>query len=322
MFKEANYKAQTRLWGYDAGRSHQEQELSQVLIESTSPVVDQSKASNDPNPIQEQRAWVEQSDDNVTGKLEKSGLIAPLGEVDKILSTVVNNLEVTNNLDIQPEIRCRVLMTSTIESFSIGHTIVVSRGLLDVLPDEASLAAMMAKELGYILTKKRPDDTRFAFYDRLQFDDKKLFRHFDFERKPEEDAAATAKASELLKNSPYKDQLKTAEMFMAELQVRGREIPNLISPRVGDAGLLKLSVAAKSEEGDVASHIVALPLGGRVKLNPWDDSLALLKGKPAGTVQDREKMPFEVTPFMLYLTRVGSENPKATEVAVPSHSGN
>src|SRR5579864_1415713 len=28
------YKAQTRLWGYDAGRSRQEQELSQVLIES------------------------------------------------------------------------------------------------------------------------------------------------------------------------------------------------------------------------------------------------------------------------------------------------
>jgi hypothetical protein len=322
LFKEPTYKAQTRLWGYDAGRSHQEQELSQVLIESTSPVNDQSKTSNDPSPIQEQRAWVEQSDDNVTGKLEKSGLIAPLGEVDKILSTVVNNIEVTNNLDIQPEIRCRILMTSTIESFSIGHTIVLSRGLVDVLPDEASLAAMLAKEMGYILTKKRPDDTRFAFYDRLQFDDKKMFKHFDFERKPEEDAAATAKASELLKKSPYKDQLQTAEMFMTELQGRGRDIPNLISPRVGDAGLLKRSVVAKSEEGDVASHIVALPLGGRVKLNPWDDSLVLLKAKPAGTVADREKMPFEVTPFMLYLTRVGSESPKASELIMPSHSGN
>jgi hypothetical protein len=322
LFKEPTYKAQTRLWGYDAGRSHQEQELSQVLIESTSPVNDQSKTSNDPSPIQEQRAWVEQSDDNVTGKLEKSGLIAPLGEVDKILSTVVNNIEVTNNLDIQPEIRCRILMTSTIESFSIGHTIVLSRGLVDVLPDEASLAAMLAKEMGYILTKKRLDDTRFAFYDRLQFDDKKMFKHFDFERKPEEDAAATAKASELLKKSPYKDQLQTAEMFMTELQGRGRDIPNLISPRVGDAGLLKRSVVAKSEEGDVASHIVALPLGGRVKLNPWDDSLVLLKAKPAGTVADREKMPFEVTPFMLYLTRVGSESPKASELIMPSHSGN
>ncbi len=130
----------------------------------------------------------------------------------------------------------------------------LSRGLIDVLPDEASLAAMLAKEIGYILTTHKKEDTRFAFYDRLQFDDKKMFKHFDFERKPEEDAAASVKAEDLLKNSPYKDQLDTAEMFMAELQERARQIPNLISPRVGDAGLLKLSVAAKTGEEESARH--------------------------------------------------------------------
>lgn len=321
IFKEPTYKAQTRIWGYGVGSSRQEQELGKVLIESTSPVNDQSKSSNDPFPIQEQRAWVGQSEDNVMGKLEKSGLIAPVGEVDKILRTVVNNLEVSNNLDIQPEIRCRVLMTSTIESFSIGHTIVLSRGVLDVIPDEATLAAIVAKEMGYILIKHRQDDSAFAFYDRLQFDDTKMFKHFDFERKPEEDAAATAKASALLKNSPYKDQLETAESFITELQERIHEIPNLISPRVGDASLLKLSVAGKTD-AEAATHIVALPLGGRIKLDPWNDSLALLKGKPPGSVTDREKMPFEVTPFMLYLTRVGSESPKTSQLGGISLPGN
>jgi hypothetical protein len=318
----STYKAQTRLWGYDAGRSRQEQELSQVLIESAAPINDQSKTNNDLSPVQEQRAWNQQAEDNVIGRLERAGLIAPKGEVDKVLQTVVNNLEVTNNLDVEPEIECRVLMTSTIESFSMGHTIVLSRGLIDVLPDEASLAAMLAKEMGYVLTNQRREDTRLAFYDRLQFEDKKMFQHFGFERKPEEDAAATAKASDLLKNSPYKDQLGTAEMFMAELLGRSREIPNLISPRVGDAGLLKLSVAVKTGEGESARHIVALPLGGRVKLDPWDDSLALLKAQAVGSVADREKMPFEVTPFMLYLTRVGSESPKASQLGVTPHSGN
>ena len=322
VVRGANFKAQTRLWGYDAGRSRTEQELSQVLIESASPVKDETKTTNDLSPVQEQRAWDEQADDNIVDKLERIGLVAPSGEVDKVLDTVVNNLEVTNNLDIQPEIRCRVLMTSTIESFSIGHTIVLSRGLIDVLPDEASLAAMLAKEMGYVLTSQKKTDTRLAFYDRLQFDDKKMFQHFDFERKPEEEAAATAKATELLKNSPYKDQLATAEMFMDELQGRAREIPNLISPRVGDADLVKLSVAAKTSEADSAGHIVALPLGGRVKLNPWDDSLALLKAQAVGNVTGREKMPFEVTPFMIYLTRVGAENPKTSELAMPAHSGN
>ena len=316
------YKAQTRLWGYDAGQSRQEQELSQVLIESASPVIDKTQQDSDLSPVQEQRAWNRQAEDNIIDKLQKSGLIAPKGEVDKVLETVVNNLEVTNNVELQPEIQCRVLMTSTIESFSIGHTIVLSRGLIDVLPDEPSLAAMLAKEMGYIIVEGGKFDTQYAFYDRLHFDDTKTFQHFDFARKPEEDAAATSKAAELLKNSPYKDQLATANMFVAELQARSREIPNLISPRVGDANLIRLPVAAHSDEvASAAGHIVALPLGGRVKLDPWDDSLQLLKTKPVGTVTDREKMPFEITPFILYLTRVGSDGPKASEFGASSHPG-
>ncbi len=71
----------------------------------------------------------------------------PWASVDKILQTVVNNLIVTNNLEIIPDVRCRVLLTSPLESFTVGHTIVVSRGLLDVLPDEASLAMTLAHEL-------------------------------------------------------------------------------------------------------------------------------------------------------------------------------
>jgi len=38
----------------------------------------------------------------VIDRLERIGLIAPRGEVDKALDTVVNNLEVTNNIDLEP----------------------------------------------------------------------------------------------------------------------------------------------------------------------------------------------------------------------------
>ena len=97
-------------------------------------------------------------------RLQRIGLLAPPGEVDKVLETVVNNLEVTNNLDIQPEVHCRVLLTGTLESFSIGHTIVLSRGLLDVLPDEASLATMLAQELADIIVTK-PSTDQWGFND-------------------------------------------------------------------------------------------------------------------------------------------------------------
>ncbi len=317
LSKAQTYKAQTRLWGYNAGASRVEEELSKVLIESATPVIDKSQQATDLSPLQQQRAWNQQAENNALDKMERMGLVAPKGEIDKILETVVNNIEVTNNIDFDPPIQCRVLMTSTIESFTFGGTIVLSRGLIDVLPDEASLAAMLAKELGYILTSRKRVDTRLAFYDRLQFDEQTAFQHFDYARKPLEDVAASAKAAELLKNSPYKDQLATAEMFIAELQQRSREIPNLISPRVGDAGLLRSPVVAANQES-IEGHIVALPLGGRIKLDPWDDKLELLKAKTVGTVLDREKMPFEITPFMIYLMRVGSENPKTSMLRVPA----
>jgi hypothetical protein len=50
-------------------------------------------------------------------------------------------------------------------------------------------------------------------------------------------------------------------------------------------------------------QISALPIGARVKLDPWSDHVELLKAKPIPLLSAREKMPFEVTPFMPYLTR-------------------
>jgi hypothetical protein len=68
---------------------------------------------------------------------------------------------------------------------------------------------------------------------------------------------------------------------------------------------------ADDKSKTATSPVVALPLGGRVKMDPWSDKLEMLKAKPVGTVAEREKMPFEVTPFMLYLTRQVNSNSSA-----------
>jgi len=316
-----SFKSQTRLWGYNSGQARQEQELSQLRVESAAPVVDKSQQDNDLSPYQEQRAWDQQALENITEKLERIGLLSPAGEIDKIMNTVVNGLVASNHLDFQPEIHCRLMMTSTIESFTLGHTIVLSRGLIDVIPDEATLAAMLAKELSFVILDRKGIDTRYGFYDALRFDEKSTFQHFDFNRRPEMDAAASTKAAELLKNSPYSDQLETAESFVNELHARSHEIPNLISPRLGDEKILQRSVMTTPSADPLAGHIVALPLGGRVQLNPWDDSLELLKSRPAGSPSEREKMPFEITPFMIYLTRV-AEDPKASAPVESPQPGN
>ena len=308
------FKAQVRLWAYDlnGSRMRREQELNKVLVESKTPVKDQTNTANDYSPIQEQRLWERQAEDNITDRMEKLGVMSPRGEVDKVLETVVQNLEVTNNLDIEPEMRCRVLMTSTLESFVIGHTIVLSRGLIDVLPDEASLATILAMELSHVVLGHRVD-TRYAFFDRMLWDDQDTFRHFGFARTPEEEQSANQKAVELLSKSPYKNQLDAARQFVQVLQNRSKEIPNLISPHLGDrvpitwTGATNLAAASTQAGSSDAPKgnvmFAALPLGGRLKFDPWDDEVELLKTKPVGTVAEREKMPFEITPFILYLTR-------------------
>jgi hypothetical protein len=316
LTKKLDFKAQTRLWGYNLGHAAQEQELSKILVES--PVNDESKAANDLNPVQAQRSWDRQAEENVADRLQRIGLMAPKGEVDKILETVVNNLEVTNNLDIDPEVKCRVMMTTTLESFTLGHTIVLSRGLIDVLPDEASLATVIAHELGHVVLGHRMDST-YAFFDQLLIDDKDTFRHFGFARTPEEESAASAKAMEFLQKSPYKDQLANASLFLQALQARQKEIPNLIAAHLGDKvvtiadlkGVSTTPAAANTaasttpDQKKPAPMVAALPIGGRVKLDVWSDRLDLIKSKPVGSVAEREKMPFEVTPFMPYLTRYG-----------------
>ncbi|HKD50254.1 MAG TPA: M48 family metalloprotease [Candidatus Acidoferrum sp.] len=314
--KKLDFRAQTRLWGYNLGHASQEQELSKILVET--PVQDDTKTANDLTPIQAQRSWDRQAEDNVIDRFERIGLIAPKGEVDKVLDTVVNNLEVTNNLDLDPEVRCRVLTTSTLESFTIGHTIVLSRGLIDVLPDEASLAAMLAHELGHVVLGHRMDPA-YGFFDNLLVDDKETFRHFGFARTAAEEDAANKKASELLatalKNPDVAKswQMASAALFFKALQERQKEIPNLISGHLGNRVPVITDLgasAAASDQKQASQMIVALPIGGRVKLDPWNDKLELIKSKPIGTVAEREKMPFEVTPFMPYLMRFITEPAK------------
>jgi hypothetical protein len=314
--KKLDFKAQTRLWGYNLGSSSKEEELSKILIES--PVNDDTKGANDLSPIQAQRSWDRQAEDNVTDRFERIGLMAPKGEVDKVLETVVNNLEVTNNIDLDPEVRCRVLMVSTLESFTIGHTIVLSRGLIDVLPDEASLATMLAHELSHVVLGHRVA-SQFAFSDQMLVEDRDTFRHFGFSRTPEEETAANAKAIQLLNNSPYKNQLGNAGLFLQALDSRQKEIPNLISGHLGNRvpQISDLKSSTPLDPKQNPQKIAALPLGGRVKIDPWNDTLSLIHSKPVGTVAEREKMPFEVTPFMPYLTRFGA-TPVAASAAAPT----
>jgi hypothetical protein len=307
---DLHFKSQTRLWGYDLQHAARNDEFTQIVVDTPQVVHDQSENAQDATPVESQRLWERQAEDNAVERMQKVGLLAPEGEVDRVLQTVANNLIVTNNLTIQPEVRTRVLLTLPLESFTIGHTIVISRGLLDVLPDEASLAMVIAHELSHIALGHRLDTT-LAFNDRMFFKDENTLERLDFSHDPVEEAAADKKAMEMLASSPYKDKLESSALFLRVLQARAPELRNLIRSHLGNnladgrsgvrmAGLLQ---SAPQLEMRSVGQIAALPLGARVKLDPWTSRIELVKTKPVALTSASEKMPFEVTPFFPYLTR-------------------
>ena len=317
------FKAQTRLWAYDLPHLGRTEEFTQIQVDSPQAVSDQSDAGQDASPVEGQRQWERQAEENAVDRLQKIGLLAPEGEVDKVLQTVVNNLIVTNNLDISPEVRVRVLLTSPLESFTIGHTIVISRGLLDVLPDEASLAMILSHELSHIALGHALD-TKLAFNDRLFFPDEETFERLDFSRNAADEAAADKRAVELLTNSPYKDKLTNAGLFLKALQARAPELKSLIRPHLGNSlasgkstRMSALLNAAPQLEMRKTDQLAALPLGGRIKLDPWSNRVELLKTKPVVLNSAREKMPFEVAPFFPYLTRLSSGGPDKVALTAP-----
>jgi hypothetical protein len=311
--RNLRFKGQTRLWGYNVGKRNQQNELTSLTVESEN-VQDQAQAGDTITPVEAFRSWERQAEDNVLDRLEKAGLLAPDGSVNKILETVVNNLEITNNLDIQPPIRARVLLTTPVESFTVGHTIVLSRGFIDVLPDEASLALALAHEVAHIALGHGLD-TKYAFTDRTLFRDEESFSQFILQRTPAEEVAADKAGIDYLKNSPYKDKFANAALFLRALDERASELPNLLRPHFGNqiasSGKVKrmadLIPEAPKLEMQRTDQVAALPLGGRVRVDLWTNAIELTKAKNVPLQSAREKMPFEVTPVFLYLTR--QQNP-------------
>lgn len=316
LVRKIDMKGQTRLWGYDLKHSGQQTEFTDMQVEAVKDVSDRSgDSANEVSPLESRHKWQREAEDNVLDRMERAGVLAPAGEVSKVLETVANNLEITNNLNIQPEVRCRVLLTTPLESFTVGNTIVLSRGLLDVLPDEASLAMAISHELAHIALGHSVN-TKYAFSDRLIFPDEDVMQKVSMERNEADEDAADKKAVELLRNSPYKDKLANAGLFLRALQAHSNELYWLISPNFGNKmakggdvlrmeSLIQRAPALKVTD---IHQIAALPLGSRIKLDPWNDHVSLKKAKPEAILSARDKLPFEVTPMIPNLVRINQAN--------------
>ena len=301
------FAGQIRVWGYNGLTRDKIEGAAEILIEADARVEDASSPS-DIGPLESRRSWQRLAQSNLIDRLESGGFLAAEGEVEATLNAVVQNLLVSN--DILLDVCCRVLLTTPLETLSIGQVIIISRGLLDVLPDEASLAMVLSDELAHIVLG-HPTDTMFAFADRTMFPDREIPRRLRFQRTATEMEAAHQKALEILSHSPYADKMATAGLFLKTLRRRAPQLPNLIRASLGnqlttEEDLVRLGeLAKKTPELKTArgEQVAALALGSRLKLDPWTNQVRMFDGKPLAPRDAGDEMHFGVTPLMIHLTR-------------------
>ena len=308
--KSIGLKAQTHFWGYSLKLPSRDSENVSVKVEDAE---DKSDDSQDVSPLQASRAWVTQAENNVIDRLVQAGLVAPLtqnGYETTVLDQIVVNLIVPNNIALSDPVHCRVLLTTTVEATTVGNTILISKGLIDSLPNEEAIASVISLELAHIALGHHID-TRYAFNDRLLFPDEASFKRINMYHTDGDDASAAKQAMTYLQASMYKDKLPTAGLFWAALADRGKQLKALNTPKLGDS-LLKadgtpwMDVLARSApkiNWDDLTQVAALPLGSWLKTDPWDDKVRMLNAKRYAPLNARDKMPLEVTPLYFKLQR-------------------
>ena len=305
--KAKGFRAQTLFWGYSLKLPQSISDNSSMQIENAQ---DQSENSQDVSPLQAQRLFITQAENNVLDRLVTAGLIAPVSDFDKVLETVANNIVIGNNLTLPSDLHCRVMLTQPLESLAIGNTILLSKGLVDTLPNEEDLAAVLSFELAHIVLGHHID-TRYAFNDRLLFPDQSAFERISMNHNDADNAAAAKKAVEFFNNSVYKDKAASVGLYLAQLQGREKQLTALLTPRMGDA-LIKpdgtpwleaLGKGAPKLDMNNLTQIAALPIGSHLRTDPWSDKVIALNARPPVLLNAGDKLPFALTPVYLRLQR-------------------
>ena len=308
--KNVGLKAQTHFWGYSLKLPTRDSENVSVKVDEAE---DKSDDSQDVSPLQAQREWVLQAENNVLDRLTQAGLLAPPtqgGYEQTVLEQIVTNLAVPNNLAFTTPVRCRVMLTNTVEMTTVGNTIIVSKGLVDSMPDEPTIASVIAMELAHIVMGHHID-TRYAFNDRLLFPDESTFQRINMYHTDHDNDEAQKRAMQYLQASMYKDQLPKAGLYWAQLADRGKVLKQLNTPKLGDSLLradgtpwmADLAHQAPKINWDDLAQVPAYPLGSWLKTDPWDDRVHMLNAKRYAPMNPRDKMPLEVTPVYFKLQR-------------------
>jgi hypothetical protein len=203
---DVHYRGRTFVWGYSHIGSFQNQLLTFA------------DAISDSGP-------------EVTG-LEKDGIVVPFGAVEASLNATIQQLSAASHLTL-PKVTCRILATTPAEMFHLDNTILVSRGFLEMVPDESVLAVFLAHELAHVAVEtavgKQLEYGRSVF----EYGGTREFLGLGIGHSTEEEGRASVLTCSILNDSAYESAIRRASGFVEQLATMSRQIPNLTRSRFG-----------------------------------------------------------------------------------------
>lgn len=307
------FKAVNHIWGYSLKVPQTDADQTDLQVVGAEDV---SQHSADISPLQAQRQWVEQAEDNVINRLYTAGLIDAPSDFDKILEALANNILAYNNIPLDRPIKVRTLLTEPLESLSVGNTILLSKGLIDTtaVPTQdgaqqmGNLNALLAFQVAHIVLGHHID-TKYAFSDRLMFPTESAFERLPMHHTDADNASAAKKALELLNAKELVDGEPFFGLYLQQLQVREKGLKALTDPQIGD-GLVRpdgtfwmqalVAKGPKLNNGDLKQQ-AAMPLSQFLRFDPWTDQVIKLNTAYEPLLSARDKLPFEITPVYLRL---------------------
>jgi hypothetical protein len=247
---------------------------------------------SDASSLHDSRTFYERTEQKVLDFLEGIGVLAKRGRVDLVCEKVLYKLRGASAPDFPADLHCRVMLTSTVEWFVVGRTLIVSKSILDLPPDEPAMAALLAPALACIL-KDRPIQ---SISDAILQNRDQALRKLNFQNSAKDKTDYEREAITLLKNSEFAKKMATAAVFQQTAEKYCSALGALFAPRFGDrlsvcdpsSPLRQLdSMAVRNPRGPAA-----LVLGARLTVDQFSDEVAMVD-PPA------DNAPFQLVPIDL-----------------------
>lgn len=189
----------------------------------------------------------------LTARLESDGLLAARGQEEQRLDRIIQKIAAASETGIH-KIDCRVLVTTPAEIFAVGDTIVVSRGLLNLVPDDSVLAFLLARQAAHIALGHTGNVAQTFPKSLFDVKGKKDFAGLGIHWSTDEEAAADVKALVLLQGSPYKNAIGEARVFLSQLESESHRFPNLVRARFGTGIIPEGGELAMKQAGPFTQH--------------------------------------------------------------------